>query len=129
MLNQKITAGCLALIFIIPGTIIWYATNDTQMSRMLIFAGIFIGVGMLTWQYTAPDYAYMLFRVKAPKSNHILLLSTMILFTELILGFWGMLVIISDRKFQWLDPANLWVVGFCLLISLMMAFRNQRFYK
>jgi hypothetical protein len=128
MLNQKITAGVLALVFIIPGAIIWYATDDTQMSRMLVFTGIFLGVGMLTWQYTAPDYAYMLFRVQAPKSNHILLFSTMILFTELILGFWG-IFIISDGNFQWLDPANFWVVGFCLLIALMMAFRNRRFYK
>jgi hypothetical protein len=129
MLDQKITAGCLALVFIIPGAIIWYATNDIQISRMLIFAGISIGVGMLTWQYNAPDYAYMLFRVQVPKSSHILLLSTTILFAELILGFWGMLIIISDGKFRWLDPSNLWVVGFCLLVSLIMAFRNRRFYK
>jgi len=120
-----------ALFFTI-GIIFQSGISDKWVFPLFSFYGLLLAISILTWQYTAPKYAYLIFKIEPPKLRHAFWVSTIILFCLFLVGFYGLTTIFSlsvSRSFQSPAKVHLWIILGVLLFSLLASYNNRKYYR
>ena len=132
MKRQRWFAGITFILFLVLGIIFQSAISEKWFLPLFIFYGLLLAIGILTWQYTAPDYANFLFKIEPVKSKNAIWISTLILFGELSLGFYGFIAILTTGNINLIDltvTSNFWILLSILLFSLFASYRNRKYYR
>jgi hypothetical protein len=93
MKRQRWFALITFILFIVLGVIFQLGISDKWVFPFSAFYGLLLAIGILLWQYTAPYYASLIFKIQSPKSKNAFWISTIILFCELSLGFYGLVAV------------------------------------
>lgn len=132
MKRQRWFAGTTFILFLVLGLIFQLVISEKWLLPLFVFYGLLLAIGILTWQYTAPDYANLIFKIEPVKSKNTFWISTLILFGEFSLGFYGFVAILAIGNINLIQLTvknSLLILLAILLFSLFASYRNRKFYQ
>lgn len=132
---QRRLALFFLMLFTVLGAITQFAVGDTWIFPLFSLSGLYGAISILTWQYTAPYYAKLIFGIEPSKSRYAFWISSTTLFSLLTIGFYGIVSILLVSEHGTLQRASIqppgdWRILFAILaISLLISFNNRKYYQ